>query len=447
MKISRVIAIAVIAASGVVGYDSVEAQSLRDVSTPAEFPPASYTGRQYVDSNGCVFIRAGIDGNVTWVPRVSRSRQVVCGFQPSLPGARSAPEPTTTVASAPPAAKPAPGTTTTTTVRTKPATQPVARAPAAKPAPTVVPRRTAAPVLVAPAPAPVATAPAKTRRVVTQSQGGCVGRSELSMRYMRGNSVRCGPQAESPVTYAGNAAAPRRVAPAPVATQIPTYTAPSYDGSTSGYYGSGYVGSAQRVAPKHVYNRQVASQRGIQVPEGYKRVWMDGRLNPRRAHQTFDGKAQMELVWTKTVPRRLIIRETGRVVTQDYPGLMYPYTSYEQQARANVTPTISSRGTLAKAPATTTVSTRSAATTARSQPAKAASHSYVQAGVFTTRAQAQQAASRVTGAGLPARLGTLRRNGQTYSILLAGPFRSQSQLDAAFSAVRRAGFGNAKLRN
>ncbi|MEI4233881.1 hypothetical protein [Roseovarius sp. D22-M7] len=52
---------------------------------PAEFPPAGYAGRQYVDSNGCVFIRAGRSGAVTWVPRVSRTGTPICGAEPSLP--------------------------------------------------------------------------------------------------------------------------------------------------------------------------------------------------------------------------------------------------------------------------------------------------------------------------------------------------------------------------
>lgn len=86
----------------------VEAQSRRASLIPAEVPPADFTDTQYVDSRGCVFVRAGSNGEVTWFPRFGDDRQPVCGYEPSLrggarlPGGQTArPEPVTPAVSEP----------------------------------------------------------------------------------------------------------------------------------------------------------------------------------------------------------------------------------------------------------------------------------------------------------------------------------------------------------
>src|SRR6056297_529286 len=123
MKVTRVLAIAVIAASVGVGF--VQAQSMASNDVPAEFPPSSYEGRQYVDSKDCVFIRAGIDGNRSWVPRMTRSRELLCGFQPSLANAKAKPavEPAQPAARKVATSRPA-QTTRTASSRAEPKRQP-----------------------------------------------------------------------------------------------------------------------------------------------------------------------------------------------------------------------------------------------------------------------------------------------------------------------------------
>jgi hypothetical protein len=56
----------------------------RDLIRPAELPPQDYAGQQYVDSKGCLFLRAGSEGGKTvWLPRVTREGASICGYPPS----------------------------------------------------------------------------------------------------------------------------------------------------------------------------------------------------------------------------------------------------------------------------------------------------------------------------------------------------------------------------
>ena len=91
MKITKIIALAVIVASSSVAM--TQAQSLLNADPPAEFPPSSYKSTQYVDSRGCVYVRAGISGDMTWIPRVTRSRKQLCGQTPSIAGAVASAQP------------------------------------------------------------------------------------------------------------------------------------------------------------------------------------------------------------------------------------------------------------------------------------------------------------------------------------------------------------------
>lgn len=82
MPFIRLTALAVLAVTALSGVAS--AQNISRVGPPAEMPPAGFQGSQFVDSRGCVYVRAGVDGTTNWVPRVSRDRQPICGQTPTF---------------------------------------------------------------------------------------------------------------------------------------------------------------------------------------------------------------------------------------------------------------------------------------------------------------------------------------------------------------------------
>lgn len=244
-----------------VSATAASAQGLNSIRGPAEEPPPGYQGRQYVDSAGCIFVRAGVGGNITWVPRVDRDRRQICGQTPT-PG-RAA----TAVAQTPRTA-PAPSPTAVP----RPAAAPVTVAPpvAARPAPP--PALAAAPapavpagvvVLTASAGAPSASDAAVLGNVCEQRRPGGNYRVTIGSRQF---TVRCGPQTQRTADKT-QSVAPRRAS-------VPEST------RDAGF--------------------------GIAVPEGYQPAHEPGRLNPYRAQGTPEGEAAMNRLWTQTVPRREI---------------------------------------------------------------------------------------------------------------------------------------------
>ncbi len=449
MKLTRLMAIAIIAASGGLAALQVDAQIQQQ--QPAEFPPASYKGKQYVDSQGCVFIRAGIDGNVSWIPRVTRSRKTICGFKPSLSGqvasaaaapAQPAEAPVQiTLNNAPAAAAPAPKPRKVAAPKRKRQAAPVVvrqTAPAPKPQPRIKP----APIIIA-APVP---APAPQVRRSAEVATACRGASPLSQQYLRGSAstpVRCGPQAE-PIIAPGYAAGGTR----------------SYAVTAS------EVTAHARIVPKHVAQNRLNTYDNVRVPPGYKTVWEDGRLNPRRTEQSLAGRSDMLLIWTQTVPRRLINQATGRDLTASVP-LVYPYLDIATQRRELGEVTIVQRnGQLTKriirnhpASARTPAkrqpvySSRSAPKSAQPQAAAAtpsralADKRFVQIGTFGNPANAQRAAQNIARMGMAARIGKHSRNGKTYMTVQAGPFHSAQAIQNAMRRLKGAGYSDAFARN
>lgn len=468
MNVKRFLVMSLVAASCAISASGVSAQSLTRDAGPAEIPPASFKGSQYVDSKGCVYIRAGVDGNTNWVPRVSRARKVVCGLSPSIaPGTAvaAAPKPAApveigvnsvspkspTTAAATPVVRPARRTVAEAlapkpvkTVASKPAVRRPAPAPVVRAAPKRIARTAPLPtqvkpqiVRVAPQPAPVAVQP---QRVVVRSNtaaaGSCQGASSVSQRYIggRGVTVRCGPQTTAfqyPASGAKN-----RVIYRNQAGQIVTNVNPN-----------------ARIVPRHVYEQQQAARVNTPTPNGYRTVWTDDRLNTKRAHQTPAGKASTEVVWSNTVPRRLIVRYTGRDVTRSFPGLRYPFTSLAQQAAAEKqavstgTPVVSSQGGVAKRTVRKQPAKVQARATAPRKPAQVAGKNFVQVGTFGVASNAQNTANRLQRMGLPVRIGKFTRGGKQMRIVLAGPFASPAHTNGALTALKNAGFRDAFARN
>ena len=408
---------ALLAVVSAVPYRPASAQDALGAD-PVNLPPADFSGRQFVDNSGCVFVRAGVDGNVTWVPRVTRSRQHICGQRPSfgetaVAAAPSAPDRAAPRVAAPsePAASPSPERAAP---RSRPAT--TAASPATPPR-----REPARSTRRAPASKPQAASPPRVMRRVptTPSQGAGNRAMRLDSEQCRYGWVYRDVNGVRKALNCRPASEVRGSLRAPGMTPEPQ---PGFRGGAD----ARAVTARTRIVPRHVYEQRVRLHSA--VPAGYRPAWEDGRLNPHRAWQTVGGYDDTQKVWTNRVPRQRIVEPRrwwqARHEVKD-PAIAYRATSREH-AR-----TTARAGEEHRHPVVST----------RSVPAKPVAR-YVEIGVFTTPAKAQQAVSRLAAAGLPVRHGPHR--GMTR--VRVGPYGDGAALRTALRHVHGTGYVQAYLQ-
>ncbi|WP_417266907.1 SPOR domain-containing protein [Celeribacter baekdonensis] len=483
------------------GVLDAEASALFTADEPAEFPPVAFKGTQFVDSRGCVYVRAGYGDGVQWVPRVSRDRRVLCGFKPTFDAATHKlpviPDPVETPAKTQVAAV-APAKPVTPKTSLKP-TAPVPMATAA-----VLPKATPKVAM------PVTQAMQKPSlpsldRLVGKAVGdrGCVatmsggqlrcdtGEVEYILKRLpAGVTVRTADGSRRTLTEPTLVRIPVKKAPvmvAPAPTYVAAVQAPmmmataapemmatqcaGLSGNAAQYMNSGgryavRCGPQAQHPSAYIQNRastrlstqnsnavQVARAAGLDpyalpqpvsvgLPDGYTRAWTDGRLNPNRGPLTARGDVQMAQVWTQTTPAYDLYAPRKKTFWEWLFGSPFKSKTTTQVARAPMTQTYV---------APTRVSTKSVApnrtpTIAAQPQAVHPGLRYVQVGTFGVPENAERSIARLSSMGFPVSSQILTRNGKPLKIVLAGPFARPEQTLSALASVRGAGYGDAFAR-
>ena len=222
------------------------------------------------------------------------------------------------------------------------------------------------------------------------------------------------------------------------------------------------------------------------VPKGYYSLLDDGGTRALRGVGTPQGKAAMDLIWTETVPRRLIDVTTGQDVTARYPQIHYPYQTASlrpyvpagtavrhhkrkrrhhyrhkkasavqncscvcksvemlctPKAKQGKKPHIKDEAAPANMKYYHKVNDVSATNADMRQGRKPGV--LVQVATFGVKANATRTLARFRSAGMPVLSKPLRRGGKSYDIVMLGPFTDAASLARALKAARGAGFSDA----
>lgn len=436
----KMLSSAVLAASLLAG--GAQAQTLAQIGGPANLPPKSYRGMQFVDARGCLFLRAGFGGSTGWVARVDYSHKPICGMVPTGSAAAQAAV-TADMAPDPKASAPQ------VAAKTAAVAAPVAEAPSAPqkngtglawlfgtapeaPAPKVA----AMPAPVAPA-APsyqadavatfvsgvqcYANAPKLESVNVTGGTALVCTRGDGSTNGWRPPMIANATQAQVAAKTAPAMAEPVAmpapvVMPAQIVQVAPIKVAP-----------------VQIIMPKAPAPQSIAQTVALQPstpqpvkrafavpkpPKGWVMAWQDDRLNPMRGIGTAQGQAQQDQIWTRTVPMVLVGDPLPK--QSGLGGILGMHVAVS---------TMSAPQSLAGTGATATSAGQS-----------------IQIGSFSDPANAAGAMAQLAALGLSVSTFPTKRNGKVYQVVSAGPFGSAAEANAGLADVRGAGFSDAYLR-
>lgn len=384
---------------------------------PAELPPQGFAGQQYVDSRGCVYIRAGHGGQVNWVSRIDRARKPICGQTPSTAVIAEARRELAAPEAVAPARVAAPAPVRVAGSAARVPTEHYVPPPVTygKPTPLAGYARATAPVAAVPAPAAAPQRHAEgsghghwprvpgwpsdnNNQINPQgvpAQGGVLTPNVGGHPPLRHRTTGC--PADAPHGRIYDLADGRNIMLCATKPHTLRNVSPQ---QLHRYHGYSQAAGGAAVVIQHA---QAGTGTGdlMAPPKGYKQAWQDDRLNPHRGERSAVGRAQMAQVWTDDVPQEL-----------QHPALAKPTSAR-----------VSSRG-----------------------KAEGFAGGFVQVGSFAQSGNAARAAARLQALGLPVQISRSASRGKPVQVVQAGPFASAADATAALTAVRRNGFADAILR-
>lgn len=390
---------------------------IRGDGVPAEFPPESFSANQYVDSKGCAFVRAGLSGTVTWVPRVRQDRSQLCGLEPSISQAATAVQPvvadapletsagfeqegegapTDTIVSNEAAQEASPVTAVRTSepaqasVIPAPSLAPPPPLPAARPG-LVASRRVGDPIrTVASIVTPPVIRSGQDNALASQPPAtpyleACAGLTGIQphlINRVTGQAIDCGPADAGDIqSEAASVTGVPRMTLAEACAIAAQSRRPVINQATGRPINC-------VAAPSAASSSARASGPIAGPPPGYRGVWADGRVNPQRGIPAVTERPLAQPT-TSAASAQAGSEQTGLV----------PVGAY-----------------------------------------------FVQVGTYGVPSNADRAAGRVRAMGYPVAFARLQRQGRALQAVAAGPFSDVASVNAALSWARSAGYSDAFVR-